>query len=142
MKTILQYLIMVVAVLIAIFAVLRWGEILQAPPSVHGDWRLAQSLQVECPALASLRNPDLLSISQSGLYLEIKVGGSGGPIWHGRLNGNLLTVAGLSGLSLTLNQQAEPQTLSGELRFPGCEIELQTHYLRQPVQSSMGEGTH
>lgn len=142
MKTLLQYLIMVVAVLVAIFAVLRWGETLQAPPSVHGDWRLAQPRQGECPALAALPNPDLLSISQSGLYLEITVGGSSGPIWHGQLNGNLLTVTGLSGLSLTLNKHAEPQTLSGELRFPGCESELQAHYLRLPADSSLVGGTH
>ena len=93
-------------------------------------------------ALASLPNPDLLSISQSGLYLDINVGGSGGPVWHGRLDGNLLTVTGLSGLSLTLDQQAEPNTLSGELRFPGCEFGLQVQYLYQPGQSSTDGSTH
>lgn len=140
MKLFIRNSILVAIILLAIYGVLRLGQGLTAPAAIHGDWRMPIT-DPGCPALLNWEDPAALYILQSGLYLDMQLGGHGGLSLSGRLDGAQIQAQGAASLHLTLNRSTEPAELSGELNLPGCEP-LPVTYQQAPTTQLQGEGYH
>ena len=142
MKIIIQYMLMVVGVLVGIYLVLRLGETLSAPASIHGVWRLDESSAANCPVFSDWEDPTLMDISQSGVYLDVQVGGKNGVRLNARLQADRVLANTPVGFTLALDRGAEPHRLSGELRLAGCSQPLVVQYTQQPAVQSTSGGMH
>ena len=140
MRLLLRYLLMVVLMVLTIVAALHLGQGLDAPASVHGEWRLSSEAP-GCPALSNQPDPAAMSILQSGRHLEIRMGGSDSLRVRALMQGTHIAAQARTALSLSLDRRAEPHTLSGEMTLPGCPP-LAVTYVRIGKKSRTVEGPH
>jgi hypothetical protein len=81
-KSIVTYLLMIGIPLLGLLWILNWGERLEAPPAIAGDWQIEGSL-AECFA----EPPSALAFQQSGRFIQVEVGDASG---EARLDGHEL----------------------------------------------------
>lgn len=161
MKTVIEYLIMVGLPLIGVFALLQVGEQLTPPISVGGEWHLETESetvdQTSCWQLFTWPAQPAINISQSGLFLQQTLNDASQTVFSGELVGTAITAsssdqAAISSrkrdtantqsnfyLKLVVDQQSEPDRLSGTLSGDNC-VSTSITGIRQPVTvSNMGD---
>ncbi len=120
LKTIATYVCLVGIPLAGLIWILDYGEQLDAPPSVAGHW------QLEGVDLASCLDTDtrVLSVQQSGRFLQITLGGASGEarLDDARLHGQLLGLDGPCG-SLDLEGQLDEthERFVGQVSGSACD---------------------
>jgi hypothetical protein len=130
MKSILQYTLMVGIPVVTVLILVQIGErTMKAPAFIGGDWVLETIAEdggesFDCPALVFEQDP-VLSISQSGLYLEISFNDRDNTTFSAMLTGLTITGGGSGGdathsFSATVDRQPEPDRLAGLLTISSC----------------------
>lgn len=135
MNKFMLYLSMVGIPVLGLLGVLRIGESLNVPPSIGGIWTIEEAsatrLRQSCLPLASAE----IAISQSGQYVQVRLGDGETPPMDGRIRDRQLIVRGESACStpevaceqssfeliVELGRSPEtPSTLMGSWRIAGC----------------------
>lgn len=138
-KFLIAYLFMVLVPVLGLVTILNAGLKLSAPLSVEGLWNfeadVSRFAQTPCGELLPASQPIVVTISQSGQNLTIRLSSMPQPVGSGIIDGTRLvgrlpasqsSLTGASGnclpLSLTANvdPKAQPRTLAGVLSFEGC----------------------
>ena len=140
MRLVVQYFVLIIFAFMALLTVLYLGERLTAPPAIGGEWRMVDPLPGGCAMYDGWNDPTVLVISQSGQYLELRLGGPNGINQPGRLIGERVSADRLAVLDLRLDRQATPQILEGTLRLPGCDRTSPARYERQADQVNSTRG--
>lgn len=129
MKAFLQYAALVGIPILSVLIFIRIGEnTLNAPASIGGAWDLepvfASDAGIECPDLVFEGEP-VLSISQSGIYLEIEFNDRDNTTLSGMLtdltvNAQKSTASSTISLDAAIDRQPDPDRLEGMLSVSSC----------------------
>ncbi len=142
MKFFLQYFVLVVISIAIIFGILHLGERLTPPPDIHGQWELNGNSLIKCSTSNQWEKPARMDISQSGLYLDILIGGKQGLELPARFSNNEIHAEGSTSMKLTLETKSKPYHLSGKIQLAGCETPIDVEYIHQPQTTTFTGDLH
>jgi hypothetical protein len=150
MKAALQYMVFVGISIVIVLIFVRIGEkYMSAPASIGGNWILEPDSKTgeagfNCPALVFDDEP-ALSISQSGVYLEVTFNDRDHTSLSGMLtdltvNAEKSTASGSTILEAEIDRQTEPDRLEGKLMVSSCQGPISLVGSRQPSVHQTSEG--
>jgi len=141
MKSVLNYLILVGLPVCGVLLILRAGQSLKAPSSIGGAWAVEVSAPLGCGASAMGSEPPVLIIAQSGPHLNLTLNSNPPTILSGVIEAAQVTASQTEGasqsaapvyLEATLDSQAVPDQLSGQITLAGCSTSLPFTATRRP----------
>jgi hypothetical protein len=155
MRIILHYLVLVGVPVLGVLGLLQVGERLTAPVSVGGTWSAEIDEQTvddpACGGLSSWSEPVILTISQSGPNLLLTINNQEKISMAGQIKGMKISARGAVHssadvtteihLEATVDRQAEPDGLLGELTINNCLTPAPLTATRQP-KSQGTQGGH
>src|SRR5215213_6532534 len=139
MKRMGIYLLMVGTPLLGVLVVLHLGQRIQPTPSVAGAWTMqadfAPLASSPCAELAATLKQPALFITQSGMYLQLRLNNREQTTIDGQLRGTTLSAGvppsefevagspcrGKNAVNLTAELNKERRELNGQLRIAGCD---------------------
>lgn len=129
MKTFLLYVALVALPLLGVFAILRIGSRIDAPPDVAGAWRAAMSTSAPllAPCVDLPVQADAFEVTQSGVHVEVVLEDPartrvGARLWGSRLSG-LAERLPLVGTARSVCPDS-PLELAADVVWDGQEAEL------------------
>jgi len=142
MKAVLQYIILVGIPVATVLILVHLGEMtMKAPAFIGGNWALETIAATEgegsaCPGFGFDSEP-VLSISQSGLYLEIAFNDRdhttlSGVLTDLTLNAQKSTDSATFVFDAVIDRQPEPDRLEGTLVISSCDESLSLIGNRRP----------
>ncbi|HKG97794.1 MAG TPA: hypothetical protein VKA97_08265 [Pyrinomonadaceae bacterium] len=137
MKRMGIYLLMVGTPLLGVLVVLHFGQRIPPTPSVAGAWTMqadfASLSSSPCAELVRRIEQPALLITQSGMYLQLRLNNREQTTIDGQLRGTTLSAGvapsefgvaewpcGKNAVNLTAELNKETRELNGQLRIAGC----------------------